>query len=577
MESHHRNSSTGLPPPPTFARGVGHSGSIRGCTKRRHHHFSDKNVVDLRRLNIDNSNHTTATNNNNNNGNCYNGNDSSNNNNNNNNNNSSTNSSSSRGSGHRLMHSSSSNGKHRKQQQSPQSRLSLISPCRGHGPLHCSTSGGYEPPTKILDFLYLGGVRDATNAEFLRREGITTILNISREEYWSVDRSIVVYPFAVDDTTDANIQQFFRPTFTLLEAARRAYYESKLRHTTTTTTTDTATNANTTGTSTTSPPGASPTRSSTHAPRVLVHCQRGRSRSATIVLAYLIRRNGWTVAEALRYVSRRRPRVEPNLGFIDALLAWQESMDTAARTRRCGSLCLAVRNLAGDTPTSVVHKFFEDYVGCVREVMMHIRPPSHAEKPHSEEEEQEEEEEEEMVDIHNADTPTLVPQPPPPPPPTTTTTTATLLSTATTTTTTTTISMNGASDLKPMTATSSRSNSSKGDGDNTLCLVFFAAAESVRMAKKLYVERPELFEALGVVAGKKLRLTIPTKLLRFPKESSSSNTAQTSDTEAATVSDTPEEAEAAVTTTTTTGVSRKLDMKESLFNDAVEEEEEEAG
>ncbi|KAH9584154.1 Dual specificity phosphatase [Trypanosoma melophagium] len=575
MESNHRNTSPALPPPPTFARGVGYSGKMRGCTKRRYHHFSDKNVVDLRRLNIDNPNtitNTTTTINSSNNGNCYNGNSSGNinkNNTNSNNNNTSISSStgSSRGSSHHITRGS-SHGQRQKQQeqQNQQCSSSLVSPSLGHGLLHSFTTGRYEPPTKILDFLFLGGVRDATNAEFLRREGITTILNISREEYWSVDRGIVVYPFAVDDTTDADIQQFFRPTFTILEAARRAYYESKLHDITNKTT---ANNANTTkaGTSLTSPTGSTPTSSnSSQCPRVLVHCQRGRSRSATVVLAYLIRRNGWTVAEALQYVTRRRPRVEPNLGFIDALLAWQEGMDTAVRTRRCGSLCLAVRNLASDTATSVVHKFFEDYVGCVREVMMHIRPPTNTnsnnnnEKQHNEDEEQEEEEEDDdTVDIHTADTPTLVAQQEQSPPPL-----PSQLSTATT------MTINSTGD-KTITNTSSRSNSSsKVDGDNTLCLIFFAASESVRIAKKLYVERPELFETLGVVPGKKLRLTIPTKLLRFPRESTPANTGQTSDTEAATPCTTTEAA-------ITAGTSGELDVKEGLLGNSVEKGEEEGG
>jgi protein-tyrosine phosphatase len=49
---------------------------------------------------------------------------------------------------------------------------------------------------------------------------------------------------------------------------------------------------------------------------VLVHCYAGISRSTTIVLAYLIYKYKWTLAEALRTVSSIRKIVCPNPGFM---------------------------------------------------------------------------------------------------------------------------------------------------------------------------------------------------------------------------------------------------------------------
>ena len=48
---------------------------------------------------------------------------------------------------------------------------------------------------------------------------------------------------------------------------------------------------------------------------VLVHCQMGISRSATIVMAYLMHKHGLTYDDALRLVQRKRPIVQPNPGF----------------------------------------------------------------------------------------------------------------------------------------------------------------------------------------------------------------------------------------------------------------------
>ncbi|CAN1193165.1 Dual specificity protein phosphatase 1 [Linum perenne] len=49
---------------------------------------------------------------------------------------------------------------------------------------------------------------------------------------------------------------------------------------------------------------------------VLVHCFVGRSRSVTIILAYLMKKHGMTVSQALEYVKSRRPQASPNSGFI---------------------------------------------------------------------------------------------------------------------------------------------------------------------------------------------------------------------------------------------------------------------
>jgi hypothetical protein len=52
---------------------------------------------------------------------------------------------------------------------------------------------------------------------------------------------------------------------------------------------------------------------------VLVHCAAGISRSASVVIAYLMMTRGMTLAEAYQYAKSRRPIVEPNPGFIQQL------------------------------------------------------------------------------------------------------------------------------------------------------------------------------------------------------------------------------------------------------------------
>lgn len=56
---------------------------------------------------------------------------------------------------------------------------------------------------------------------------------------------------------------------------------------------------------------------------VLVHCTRGVSRSATVVVAYLMRLHSQPVSPALAAVQRVR-RVRPNSSFLAQLEVWHE-------------------------------------------------------------------------------------------------------------------------------------------------------------------------------------------------------------------------------------------------------------
>jgi len=58
--------------------------------------------------------------------------------------------------------------------------------------------------------------------------------------------------------------------------------------------------------------------------RVVVHCARGISRSAAIVVAYLILRRAMSFDDALLFVQSRRPIAQPNRGFVSQLKLLQD-------------------------------------------------------------------------------------------------------------------------------------------------------------------------------------------------------------------------------------------------------------
>uniref|UniRef100_A0A8D2ISM1 protein-tyrosine-phosphatase n=1 Tax=Varanus komodoensis TaxID=61221 RepID=A0A8D2ISM1_VARKO len=57
--------------------------------------------------------------------------------------------------------------------------------------------------------------------------------------------------------------------------------------------------------------------------RVLLHCQAGVSRSATICLAYLIQSRRVRLEEAFDFVKQRRGVISPNFGFMGQLLQFE--------------------------------------------------------------------------------------------------------------------------------------------------------------------------------------------------------------------------------------------------------------
>lgn len=56
---------------------------------------------------------------------------------------------------------------------------------------------------------------------------------------------------------------------------------------------------------------------------VLVHCRRGMSRSATLVLAFLMKRNSQSLVDALEAVRQKRPKVQPIEHFMTELRAFE--------------------------------------------------------------------------------------------------------------------------------------------------------------------------------------------------------------------------------------------------------------
>jgi hypothetical protein len=62
-----------------------------------------------------------------------------------------------------------------------------------------------------------------------------------------------------------------------------------------------------------------------HSAPTYVHCKAGKSRSVTVVLAYLIHANAWTFKTSYAYVAERRKGISPNIGFVAELMQFEEA------------------------------------------------------------------------------------------------------------------------------------------------------------------------------------------------------------------------------------------------------------
>jgi len=60
---------------------------------------------------------------------------------------------------------------------------------------------------------------------------------------------------------------------------------------------------------------------------VLVHCEKGISRSSTIVISFLMKAQSFSLQEAYQYVLARRPIIFPNYGFLQQLVLYEQQIN----------------------------------------------------------------------------------------------------------------------------------------------------------------------------------------------------------------------------------------------------------
>lgn len=140
--------------------------------------------------------------------------------------------------------------------------------------------------SKIIDNssikLYLGDAFDANNEEYLKQNNIQTIICVADDVI--IDKltstNIQVYHFNIQDTYTCDISLYFDEISDVIHKQKS----------------------------------------------VLVNCLAGISRSATIVIAYIMKYYSLNLQEAYKYVRKRRNRICPNKKFMDYLYEYESKL-----------------------------------------------------------------------------------------------------------------------------------------------------------------------------------------------------------------------------------------------------------
>ncbi|XP_040181285.1 dual specificity protein phosphatase 4 [Rana temporaria] len=174
-------------------------------------------------------------------------------------------------------------------------------------PLH--DQGG---PVDILPFLYLGSAYHAARRDMLDALGITALLNVSSDCPNHFEGHFQYKCIPVEDNHKADISSWFMEAIEYIDSIKD------------------------------------------HHGRVLVHCQAGISRSATICLAYLMMKKRVKLEEAFEFVKQRRSIISPNFSFMGQLLQFETQVltTTCATEAASPSATLLECSKASSSPTS---------------------------------------------------------------------------------------------------------------------------------------------------------------------------------------------------------------------------------
>ena len=139
-------------------------------------------------------------------------------------------------------------------------------------------------PTQILNFLYLGNFSHASNIKELKRLKINYVLNCAIECRNNLPKNIKELHLKIRDLENFEIVDFFESANEFINKCKNM------------------------------------------GENCLVHCKLGISRSAAVVIAYLIKYYKVSTDEAVDFVKSKRTSIKPNDGFMRQLYTYEKML-----------------------------------------------------------------------------------------------------------------------------------------------------------------------------------------------------------------------------------------------------------
>ena len=134
---------------------------------------------------------------------------------------------------------------------------------------------------KITNKVFLGNEPAQKRKNLLKALGITNILVVGSGLDVNYPKDFIYKKIEIDDFYSENIGKYFDDTYKFIDEAIG---------------------------------------------NVFVHCAAGISRSASVVIAYFMKKEGKTYEQAFDFVKERRNCVNPNEGFVNQLMKYEKKL-----------------------------------------------------------------------------------------------------------------------------------------------------------------------------------------------------------------------------------------------------------
>ncbi|KAF7221855.1 transcript variant X3 [Nothobranchius furzeri] len=141
---------------------------------------------------------------------------------------------------------------------------------------------------KVTSSLFISNARSACSTELLQQEAVTLCINISRQQ-----------PFPSSSVTKLQIPVYDDPSEDLYSHFDHCADAIQ--------------------------------KEASRGGRSLVYCKNGRSRSATICIAFLMKHHKVSLTEAVQRVKTARHVIDPNPGFMSQLRRYEEVLKRRRR------------------------------------------------------------------------------------------------------------------------------------------------------------------------------------------------------------------------------------------------------